>query len=104
MAGGHSGDFQKFLDTQQYNRKGILVYECIFGKTYVSTGGQSTTTKFCQRLDLKPDQKILDIGCGIGGSAFYLARQYGAQLYGVDLSTNMIRYFFYTLHRYILQG
>lgn len=33
---------------------------------------------------------MLDIGCGIGGSAFYLARQYGADVHGVDLSTNMV--------------
>ncbi|RXG72966.1 Phosphoethanolamine N-methyltransferase [Armadillidium vulgare] len=46
--------------------------------------------EFCLRLDLKPGQKILDIGCGTGGSAFYLARQYGCLVKGVDLSSNMI--------------
>lgn len=86
-----SSEFQKFLDNQQYNRKGILIYERIFGRTYVSTGGQATTTKFCQRLNLQPGQKVLDIGCGIGGSAFHLARQYGVDVYGVDLSTNMVQ-------------
>jgi phosphoethanolamine N-methyltransferase len=48
-----SSDFQKFLDTQQYNRKGILRYEKIFGDMYISTGGQDTTTKFAKELDLK---------------------------------------------------
>lgn len=45
---------------------------------------------FCQKLDLQPGQKVLDVGCGTGGSAFYMARNYGVEVRGVDLSTNMI--------------
>lgn len=30
------------------------------------------------------------MGCGIGGSAFHMAREYGVEVRGVDLSTNMI--------------
>ena len=41
-------------------------------------------------LDLKPGMKVLDIGCGTGGSAFYMARTYGAQVLGIDLSDNML--------------
>lgn len=43
-----------------------------------------------EQLDLKPGQKVLDIGCGTGGSAFFMARNYGVDVYGYDLSTNMI--------------
>ena len=41
--GTDSAEFQKFLDTKQYNRNGILRYERIFGWTFVSTGGKQTT-------------------------------------------------------------
>ena len=34
--------------------------------------------------------KVLDIGCGTGGSAFYLARRYKVEVLGVDLSSNML--------------
>lgn len=34
---------------------------------------------------------VLDIGCGLGGAAFYMARRYGVTVYGIDLSQNMIR-------------
>ena len=49
-----------------------------------------TPREFVEKLNLKPGQKVLDIGCGTGGSAFFMARNYGVDVYGYDLSTNMI--------------
>ncbi|PAA71323.1 hypothetical protein BOX15_Mlig015119g9 [Macrostomum lignano] len=82
--------FQEFLDNVQYSRIGILSYEKIFGHTYVSTGGEDTTNDLCSALSLRPDSSVLDIGCGIGGSAFYLARKYGCRVEAIDLSKNML--------------
>merc|ERR1712154_93866 len=66
---------QKFLDGNQYSRNGITRYEEIFGKTFVSVGGETTTREFVELLDLKPGMKVLDIGSGAGGSAFFMARK-----------------------------
>ncbi|CBY30945.1 unnamed protein product [Oikopleura dioica] len=85
-----SAEFQKFLDEQQYSRNGILRYEKIFGVDFVSTGGISTTREFVKMLKLKKGQKVLDVGCGIGGSAFHMNIEYGAHVEGFDLSRNMI--------------
>jgi len=84
-------EFQKFLDTNQYSQNGILRYEKIFGPNYVSVGGESTTANFCRQMGLKENQKVLDVGCGLGGSAFYMAKHYGVSVYGVDLAKNMIQ-------------
>ena len=74
----------------QYSKNGILRYEQIFGVDYVSVGGETTTEKFCEDHlhDVLEHErnKVLDIGCGIGGSAFYMARNYGVDVYGIDLS------------------
>ncbi|XP_008278560.1 phosphoethanolamine methyltransferase isoform X2 [Stegastes partitus] len=82
--------FQQFLDNQQYTRRGILRYEKMFGAGYVSTGGSSTTKEFVDLLNLKPGQKVLDVGCGIGGGDFYMAKTFGVEVLGMDLSDNMV--------------
>ncbi|KAK9800739.1 hypothetical protein WJX73_003088 [Symbiochloris irregularis] len=83
-------EFRQFLDEQQYNTNGILRYERIFGEGFVSTGGLATTEEFVKQLDLQPGQRVLDVGCGIGGGDFYMASKYGAFVHGVDLSVNMV--------------
>jgi len=81
---------QKWLDHNQYTRSSILRYEEIFGRTFVSVGGEQTTAHFCSKLDLHPGMKVLDLGVGTGGSAFYMARRYEVDVNGIDLSNNMI--------------
>ncbi|XP_005096334.1 phosphoethanolamine N-methyltransferase 3 isoform X2 [Aplysia californica] len=81
--------FQEFLDNQQYSARGILLYEKIFGRTYVSTGGPETTEEFVELLNLQRGQQVLDVGGGIGGSAFYMAKKFGVKVVSIDLSSNM---------------
>ncbi len=40
----------------------------------------------CRKLRLKPDEKLLDIGCGWGGLICHAARHYGVKAHGVTLS------------------
>lgn len=84
--------FQRFLDTTQYKCNSILRYERVFGSGYVSTGGLETTKEFVSKLDLKPGQKVLDVGCGIGGGDFYMAENFDVEVVGIDLSINMISF------------
>jgi phosphoethanolamine N-methyltransferase len=81
----------KFDNNGQYSRTGILRYEKIFGEHYISTGGHSTTEDLCARLGsaLRPGVRALDVGSGIGGAAFHLAKAYGAKVTGIDLAEEM---------------
>lgn len=78
------------LDTGQYSRKEIAKYEAVYGRNFISPGGLATAQAFTALLDLQPGMRVLDVGCGIGGGAFYMAQQYGVQVHGIDLSTNML--------------
>jgi len=83
-------ELQTFLDNHQYSENGILRYERIFGETFISTGGKTTTSMFLDKMGLQPGMNVMDIGCGIGGSAFLMAERFGVNVYGIDLSTNML--------------
>ena len=82
--------FQEFLDSTHYSRHGILSYEQVHGRNYLSAGGESVTHDFVARLKLNPglmttmsscwgclnlntDEYVLDVGTGLGGSAFHMA-------------------------------
>ncbi|KAF7848774.1 hypothetical protein BT93_L1575 [Corymbia citriodora subsp. variegata] len=84
--------FQRFLDNVQYKCSGILRYERVFGQGFVSTGGIDTTKEFVAKLELQPGQKVLDVGCGIGGGDFYMAENFDVEVIGIDLSINMISF------------
>ncbi len=42
----------------------------------------------CKHLDLKPNMRILDMGCGKGLTSIFLAKEYGATVYATDLWIN----------------
>ncbi|XP_071730874.1 phosphoethanolamine N-methyltransferase 3-like isoform X1 [Rutidosis leptorrhynchoides] len=45
-------------------------------------------------LDLKSGQKVLDVGCGIGGGDFYMAENFDVDVVGIDPFVNMISFAF----------
>ncbi len=77
-------------DSQQYSDRSVRRYERIFGADYLSTGGPDTTRDVCARLGLTPGTRVLDVGSGIGGSAFHMAQTYGAVVTGIDVLGQLV--------------
>ena len=78
------------LDANQYAPREIRKYEAIYGRHFVSPGGEACARDCVARLALAKGDSVLDVGSGLGGSAFLMAREYGARVHGIDLSANMV--------------
>ena len=58
----------------------------ISGKESKEEAADNLIRLLVERAGLKPGARVLDIGCGIGGSSRYLARQHDARVTGVTIS------------------
>ena len=70
-------------------------YSCAYFKNKKETIEQAQQNKLdhiIKKLNIKPGQQLLDIGCGWGGLAFEIARQKNCEVTGVSLSKNQINY------------
>ncbi|WP_202302004.1 cyclopropane fatty acyl phospholipid synthase [Dryocola clanedunensis] len=65
-----------------------MQYSCGYWKdaTDLVTAQRNKLKMICEKLQLKPGMKLLDIGCGWGGLAQYAAQEYGVSVVGVTIS------------------
>ncbi len=49
-------------------------------------GGRAAAAELCTQLELDTSHHVLDIGCGIGGTARFIATTFGAEVTGIDLN------------------
>ena len=73
--------FQLFLDES-------LAYSCAIwdGCDDLGEAQQAKFDLVCRKLDLGPDDRVLEIGCGWGGFAMHAARTTGCQIVGITVS------------------
>ena len=63
-------------------------------QAYVGTtkhmGGFESTKALLELCHIGKDTYVLEVGCGVGATACYLAKEYGCQVIGVDINKAMI--------------
>jgi phosphoethanolamine N-methyltransferase len=79
------------LDAGQYTPDSIRKYEAIYGRNFISPGGRATALAMLALIATPPGMQVLDVGCGLGGTALLMARNFGARVHGVDVSRNMLQ-------------
>jgi len=61
----------------------------LFGDS-LHPGALSLTEKLGNKINLNKDNKVLDVGCGVGTSSIFLAKKFGCSMTGIDLSEKNI--------------
>lgn len=72
-----------------------MAYTCGYwqhGATNLHTSQIAKYDLICRKLGLKPGMRVLDIGCGWGGLARYMAEQYGVHVTGVTISKEQLAF------------
>jgi 2-polyprenyl-3-methyl-5-hydroxy-6-metoxy-1,4-benzoquinol methylase len=65
-----------------------LTPEILATVEHLHSGGLATTRDQAERIAVT--EEVLDVGCGIGGPARYLAHRYGCRVDGIDLTPELI--------------
>ena len=77
-------------------KRAVELYEsCIFDRLLGDTlrpGGLALTGRLAQVVGVTAENRILDIACGKGTTAFFLAGEYHCQVTGIDMSSQMISF------------
>jgi cyclopropane-fatty-acyl-phospholipid synthase len=70
-----------------------MQYSCAYWPREGMTLGEAQEAKLAHiaaKLAIEPGNTVLDIGCGWGGKAIYLAQHYGVSVHGITLSEEQV--------------
>ena len=73
---------------------GGLNYSCGYwekAKT-LDNAQEAKSDLICRKIGLRTGKKVLDIGCGWGGFAKYAAKKYGANIHGITVSREQVKF------------
>lgn len=71
-----------------------MAYTCAYWPNAESLD-QAQMAKYdliCRKLQFKPEERVLELGCGFGGFAKYAAERYGVRMVSINISSEQMRY------------
>lgn len=79
--------YERMLDSR-------MIYSCGYWKEArdLEEAQEAKLDLVCRKLGLEPGMRVLDIGCGWGGTAKFAAKRYGAEVVGVTVSQEQVKY------------
>ncbi len=71
-----------------------MIYSCGYWQnaSFLDEAQEAKIDLICRKLQLEPGMRVLDIGCGWGGTARYIADKYKANVVGVTISKQQAQF------------
>ncbi|MGB8705234.1 MAG: cyclopropane fatty acyl phospholipid synthase, partial [Gillisia sp.] len=78
--------YQKMLDP-------LMIYSCGYWQEAenLQEAQENKLELICRKLKLAPGHRVLDIGCGWGGFAYYAAKNYDVEVVGITISQEQFK-------------
>jgi len=96
IIGVFSWGFEKMENQRQLSPKEVsepelsyFEFQAAFGFTK-HTGGLKATNELIELCYIDKGKYVLEVGCGVGRAACYIAKRHGCRVMGVDISEGMI--------------
>lgn len=67
-----------------------LTLDEVAGIDQLHLGGRGASRSLAQLGEVRPGQRVLDVGCGTGGAARLLADEFGCEVVGVDITAAFV--------------
>jgi ubiquinone/menaquinone biosynthesis C-methylase UbiE len=61
------------------------------GVPFFNIGGHGSMDRLAEMCHIGAGTRVLEVGCGTGGNACYLAEKYGCTVVGIDIAEQMVR-------------
>jgi cyclopropane fatty-acyl-phospholipid synthase-like methyltransferase len=74
----------------EYGDQMVAFLELIWGKGFLAPGGKDNVRRMIRGIETQ-GRYLLDIGSGIGGGDIVLARDFGAQVLGIDIEAPLVQ-------------
>lgn len=80
------------LSIKEIEELGYYDFMGYMGVPFFNIGGAASMDRLAELCHITKGTAVLDVGCGTGGNACYLANMYGCTVVGVDIAEHMVKY------------
>jgi len=83
---------EQSLTIKEIEELGYYDFMGYMGVPFFNIGGAASIDRLAELCHIDENTVVLEVGCGTGGNACYLAEKYGCRVIGIDIAEHMISY------------
>ncbi len=81
----------KKLSIEEVEKLGYYDFMGYLEVPFFNIGGVGSIDRLAKLLGIEEGTRVLEVGCGTGGNACYLANKFGCHITGIDIAEQMVK-------------